>query len=149
MTGALEVTTLADLKKIREGDLVELPPFTDGTPFVAKLRRPSLIHMAKLGQIPNPLLPALDDLLDVGRETGKSGFMERLDLLMVVAKASMEEPVFEDVEPYIDPLQLLALWAYVTSGVEALVPFRAIRSIFATHAYEQAVELSTEPVPEP
>lgn len=147
MTGATEgaVTTVADLKQIQEGDKVTLPPFPDGTPFVARLRRPSLIRMAQLGQIPNPLLLALDDLMEVGRDEPRSSFLDRLELLIVVAAASLEEPKYEEVKDYIDPLQLLAIWAYVNSGVDALIPFRALRELFASRTVERAVEIAPEP----
>ena len=54
----LNVTSIEELVKASQGTLVELPPFAEGTRFVARLKRPSMLAMIKGGKIPNSLLLA-------------------------------------------------------------------------------------------
>ena len=58
----MNVTKITDLKKYAEGAVVELPPFGPGQPFVAKIKRPSLMTMAKRGEIPNSLLTTAESM---------------------------------------------------------------------------------------
>ena len=51
-----EITSLTALEQYAQGQIVELPGFGDGQPFVARLRRPSLMVLIKSGKVPNALL---------------------------------------------------------------------------------------------
>ena len=62
MNKQLIVTTLEDLANYKEGTVVELPPFGPDQPFVARLRRPSMMALAKAGKIPNALLDSANKL---------------------------------------------------------------------------------------
>lgn len=50
-----EPTTLEAILALKQEDVVELPRFASGAQFFARLRRPSIVRMCQLGQIPNPL----------------------------------------------------------------------------------------------
>lgn len=139
----LKPTSAADLKKIRREEVVELPAFLDGTPFNVMLRRPSILRMAQLGQIPNTLSAAVDEMM-AGKQEMKSDIQERAEVLTLVARAAMVEPTYEEVEDIIDTYQLDVIWHWVVYGSAMLVPFRKIREVFATHSYERAVEAETE-----
>ena len=41
------VTTIYDLQEYSRGQIVKLPDFAEGQPFVARMRRPSLLFMDK------------------------------------------------------------------------------------------------------
>ena len=59
----LKVTSIEELIKYsKEGEIVELPPFSEGKPFVARLQRPSMMELAKSGKIPNKLLTSASKL---------------------------------------------------------------------------------------
>jgi hypothetical protein len=146
-TSELVPTSLEDIKKIKTEDVIELPPFLDGTPFVAKLRRPSIARMAKDGRIPNALSAAVDELMDVSNTTPQTPLKLRVEVLELIAASALEDPTYEEVGEYLDHLQLMAIWSYVVSGVNSLIPFRAIRELFATRTYERAVEDTPEPIP--
>ena len=57
-----QVTSLEQLKQYANGNVVRLPDFAEGQPFVAKLKRPSILGMAKQGKIPNSLLVKTNEL---------------------------------------------------------------------------------------
>ncbi len=141
-------TSVEAIDKVRKGqeDVVELPAFLDGTPFIARLRRPSLFQMAKNGQFPNPLSAAVDELMS-NVQNPKTSVEDRAKVLSIVARAALEDPSFEAVEDLIDSFQMMAIWEFVMNGVNALIPFRALRGIFTDGADERAVEAAAESVP--
>lgn len=143
----IRVTTPDEIRKIKTEELVELPMFLDGTPLVVRLRRPSVLRMAQLGQIPNALSGALDDLMDMSSSEAKSPIKERAEVLAVVAEACLVEPTYEELQDVLDSTQLMAIWSWVMAGVNALEPFRAFREIFAARANERAVEDQAEQIP--
>lgn len=126
-TETLQVTNLEDLKKVRQGELVELPAFLDGTPFVVKLRRPSILRMAQLGQIPDEMQPVIDELL-MG-QSEKSSMEQRAAVYVLYASLAMEEPKFEDVEDVIDSFQLATIWHWGVFGPAMMEPFRQLRDV--------------------
>lgn len=149
----LAPTSLEELKKVNVcgEEVIELPPFVDGTPFRAKVRRPDILRMAEEGMIPNPLSAAVDELMDVNATVARTSITERATVLQIVAKASLVDPTYEDVERITgrppDHAQLMALWSYVLNGVNALIPFRSIRELFSSGVFERAVQDGPELVP--
>jgi len=134
----LKPTSLEAIKNMQREDTVELPAFLDGTPFVARLRRPSILHMVDLGQIPNELSAAVDELMGGQAQQFRTSIKDRASVLCTVAKAALQEPTYDQVEDVIDSFQLTAIWNYVISGVMALEPFRAIRSVLVSSADSRA-----------
>lgn len=64
----MAVTKLSEIKKYKDGVEVELPGWEDGSLFIAKLRRPSLMMLAAEGEIPNALLGAAAKLFNEGTD---------------------------------------------------------------------------------
>lgn len=122
----MEVTKTDDLKKFSEGEIIELPSFDDDTPFVAKLKRPSLLMLCMAGEIPNQLLGVAQELFE-GRQ--KSDIKKYADVLDVIINAAMVEPLYEDVKQYLTDMQRMAIFAYTQGGVKALIPFRKIEEL--------------------
>ena len=56
----MAVTPMKKLTKIAQGVEVELPGFLSGETFTVRLRRPSLLALAKEGRIPNGLLSCVE-----------------------------------------------------------------------------------------
>ena len=52
----LKITNVNEIKEYFEGEIVELAPFENGKPFVARVRVPSLVEIYRLGKIPNTLI---------------------------------------------------------------------------------------------
>ena len=122
----MEVTKLDDLKKFNDGEIVELPAFDDNTPFVAKLKRPSLLALCKAGAIPNQLLGAAQEIFE-GRQ--KSNIKNYADVLDVIISQALIEPAYDDVKDVLTDMQRMAIFAYTQNGIKGLLPFREIERI--------------------
>lgn len=123
------VTKIEDIKDYGVQE-VELPGFIPGEPFVVKMRRPSLIKLAKEGQIPNQLLGAAAKLFQRGMSPGNNGesFKEMGEAAYFLAKAALVEPSFEELEAAGIELtddQLIHIYLYTQKGVQMLKGFRA------------------------
>lgn len=125
------VTNIADLRSYAQGQIVELPPFAEGMPFVARLRRPSMLFLAKTGQIPNTLLAKAGQLFNVGGASLDSDDTNMLsdvyDIAMVVIKASLVSPTIDEIHEAgleLSDDQIMAIFNYTQGGIKALEQFR-------------------------
>lgn len=130
----LKVTSIDELKKMSMGEIVELPAFDENHPFVARLRRPSLLAMAKSGKIPNSLIDSANELFvngtggmankNIKQDTMMKDMFEVFDLL---CEASMVEPKYRDLEAAgitLTDEQYIFIFEYTQRGVKALENFR-------------------------
>lgn len=131
MEEQMKVTSFEDLKSYSKGQIVELPPFADGQPFVARMRRPSLMVLVKSGQIPNTLLTAANELFSGGASSFDADKLDMLSDILgiceVIAKASLIEPTYEQIKEAgldLSDDQMMAIFSYSQNGVEALKSFR-------------------------
>lgn len=127
----LKLTTLSDLEKYSKGQLVELPPFAEEQPFVARIKRPSMLQMVANGTIPNILLIKAQSLFleqTEGFDPDDENMMkEMLQILEIVAKESLLEPKYEQIKEcglQLTDDQLMFLYNYSQQGVNILEPFR-------------------------
>ena len=129
----LQVTTLADLQRYARGQLVELPPFADGQPLVVRMKRPSLMMLAKSGKIPNGLMKTASALFN-GDDLTESGMPEdemlekTYDILTLICEASLVEPNMEDFKKAgieLSDNQMIAIFNYTQQGIGALESFRS------------------------
>lgn len=126
----MHVTSFEDLKKYKEGAVVVLPDFAQGQPFVARLRRPSLLRLVKDGMIPNPLLGTVNGLFMNDGNTidfnDKEMMKKMNDVVMIVVKNSLIEPTMQEIEEAgidLTDEQKMAIYNYSQSGAEALSRF--------------------------
>lgn len=127
----MQVTTIGQLQTYSKGKVVRLPDFAEGQPFVARVRRPSMLVLAKQGKIPNSLLSTANELF-VGGGSGVDIENEKLlqdmyDVCMIVCDACLIEPTLRDIEDAgltLSDDQIMALFNYAQQGVKALEPFR-------------------------
>lgn len=127
----MQVTTIGQLQTYSKGKVVRLPDFAEGQPFVARVRRPSMLVLAKQGKIPNSLLSTANELF-VGGGSGVDIENEKLlqdmyDVCMIVCDACLIEPTLQDIEDAgltLSDDQIMALFNYAQQGVKALEPFR-------------------------
>ena len=126
----LTPTTLEQLSEYGRGALVELPPFSEGQRFVARLGRPSLVSMMRDGSIPNTLMGAAMRLFtgekedDVPVEEQTATMLQVLDIM---CHASLLEPTYEQLEAAgvkLTDQQVMFLFKYSQTGVQALTDFR-------------------------
>lgn len=126
-----KVTPIKDIMKVSKGSIVELPPFVEGEKFCAKLKRPSMLKMVKMGKIPNALLFRANELFV--QNTGSFDpsdddlMSEIFDILEVICEESFVEPTYKElldngIELTDD--QKMFVFNYSQQGVRALESFR-------------------------
>ncbi len=126
----MDITSLAQLTKYTEGQIVELPSFAEGQPFVARLRRPSMLALAKSGKIPNTLLNTANDLFmgNSGKNKLKEDYLKDVfEVLDVICNACFMEPTYAQLQEAGVELtddQYMFIFNYTQTGVKALEPFR-------------------------
>lgn len=127
----LNVTTLNDLEAYSQGQVVELPPFAEGMPFVARLRRPSMLAMMKSGKIPNTLLSAANALFagttPTTAKNDENAYKEVFDVIEILVESSLLSPTLEDLKlagVELTDDQLMFIFNYAQRGVKALETFR-------------------------
>lgn len=123
-----KVTTIDDLKEYAKGQVVELPAFGDGQPLVVRMKRPSLMVLAKSGKIPNKLLKTATELFN-GTDNDVDDFdalSKTFELLEIICEASLVEPKYHDFKTAgieLSDEQLIAIFNYTQRGIEALNSF--------------------------
>lgn len=129
----LRVTSIEDLQTYAKGAVVELPPFADGQPFVARLRRPSMLALVKSGKIPNELLQSANELFmgkpSVKREDkfDQSAMSRMFDVFDIMCEASFIEPTYKqlcDAGIELTDDQYTFIFNYSQAGIKALNSFR-------------------------
>lgn len=125
------ITSLEELRNYAQGDIVELPPFAEGRPFVARLQRPSMMGLVKEGKIPNTLLVKANELFSDGLasldEQDENALSQLFDLMDTICEASFVEPTYEQIKSTgikLTDEQLLFVFNYGQAGVKALESFR-------------------------
>ena len=127
----LKVTSITDIRGYAGGSVVRLPDFGPGQPFVARLRRPSLLVMVMSGKIPNSLIEQATNLFAKGANSmvgqGKNTLGEMCEIIDVVIESALVEPSLKDIKDANIELtdeQKMAIFSYTQSGVKALEQFR-------------------------
>lgn len=130
----LKVTTIDELIGYSKGQLVELPAFAEGQPFVARLIRPSLLDMVADGTIPNPLISTANKLfmsgvssIDEKSEVDMKNFITLMDNICRRALVEPRYDLLEDNGIKLTDEQRAAIMNYVQHGVKALDSFRLKR----------------------
>lgn len=127
----MNITTLADLQSYAAGTIVRFPDFAEGQPFVARVRRPSMLVLAKQGKIPNTLLTAAGELFSKGG-AGMDADSENMlsdvyGICEVIARASLIQPTYDEIQQAgmeLSDDQIMAIFNYTQNGVKALESFR-------------------------
>lgn len=125
------VTPLSDIVKMSKGEVVELPGFKSDQKVYFRLTRPSMLMLAKTGQIPNSLLSRAADLFSKGSRSFSNDdgdvLAESYDVLSSIAAAAMVEPTMEQLTSNgvrLTDEQLMAIFNYTQNGVNSLNQFR-------------------------
>lgn len=125
----MEITSLTSLEQYAQGQVVQLPSFAEGQPFIARLRRPSLLILIKSGRIPNTLLATANSLFAGNGINTKdpSALADVVGVMDVICEASFLEPTWEQIQKAGVELtddQYMAIFNYSQQGIKALEPFR-------------------------
>lgn len=128
----LKITSFEELKNYAAGEVVELPAFAENRPFVARIRRPSMMALVKRGKIPNSLLKSANELFSSGitgafDEENEAALSQMFDLMDVICEASFVEPTYQQIKESgvtLTDEQLMFVFNYSQAGVKALESFR-------------------------
>ena len=127
----IQVTSIADIVKMAKGEIVELPGFKSNQKVYFRLVRPSMLMLAKTGQIPNSLLSRAADLFSKGSRSFNNDdgdvLAESYDVLNSIARAAMVEPTMDQLTSNgvsLTDEQLMAIFNYTQNGVNSLSQFR-------------------------
>lgn len=127
----MSITTLADLQSYAAGTIVRFPDFAEGQPFVARVRRPSMLVLAKQGKIPNTLLTAAGELFSKGGSgmdvDNENMLSDIYGICEVIARASLIQPTYDEIQQAgmeLSDNQIMAIFNYTQNGVKALESFR-------------------------
>jgi len=131
MLSEAQITTMDRLRSYVQTAIVQLPDFADGQPLIVKVKRVSMLALAKVGKIPNALLQQANDLFRGSgntRQTEKSNPMaDMYDICRIMAESCLVSPSLAEIEESgleLTDAQLVALFHFTQKGVKALEPFR-------------------------
>lgn len=128
-TTSMDITSLDSLQEYGRGAIVQLPSFAENQPFVARLRRPSMMALAKSGKIPNALLSTANSLFIKGGvdAANESVMQDVLSVVDVLCAAAFVEPTYEQIQDAgveLTDEQYMFIFNYTQQGIKALQPFR-------------------------
>lgn len=130
----LKPTDVSSLQSYAKGAVVELPPFGPDQPFIARIKRPSLLMLVKAGKIPNTLLAKASEMFSNGSRAldpdDKQMMSEVFDIIDIMAQACLVEPSYQDIKDAgleLSDDQLMFIFNYSQNGVKALEQFRKVK----------------------
>lgn len=128
-TKSMDITSLDSLQEYGRGAIVQLPSFAENQPFVARLRRPSMMALAKSGKIPNALLTTANSLFIKGGvdAADESVMKDVLSVVDVLCAAAFVEPTYKQIQDAgveLTDEQYMFIFNYTQQGIKALQPFR-------------------------
>lgn len=128
---AIGITSITDLHSYAAGVVIRLPDFAEGQPFVARVRRPSMLVLAKQGKIPNTLLTSAGELFAKGGNgldaDNENMLGDMYDIMHIICEASLIQPSLSEIESAgltLSDDQMMAIFNYSQAGVKALESFR-------------------------
>lgn len=131
----LQITSLEQLKKVKQTQIINLGKFEDGTEFIAELKRPDLLAFMTEGKIPNTLLQEAAEVFN-----GKTATMDKAtiendttalkqlgELLEFLCEETLVNPSYSEIKSIgiTLPLEMkTTILTYVQAGIEGLKSFR-------------------------
>lgn len=126
-----KVTSIQELLSYKNGEIVKLPAFAEGQEFYARLKRPSMLALAKTGKIPNELLYSANSLFNNTTErlanVDENMMSHIYDVLDVLCEAAFVEPTWKELKDNgieLSDDQILFIFSYSQMGVKSLESFR-------------------------
>lgn len=130
----MQITSLEQLKQIKVTEIIELPPFDDGTPLNVEVRKPNMMQLITSGKIPNTLLSSAMDMFNgkAGEKMVKASnnitdLKDLVGMMQVIAEASLVRPTYKEIKDLgidLTDNQLMGILMYSQGGVKALEGFR-------------------------
>lgn len=145
-----KVISIEQLKQYANGQLVELPPFAEGQPFVVRMKRPSIMVLVKTGKVPNRLITMANQLFLGSKKMDEKNaklLPEMFEVFDAIVEASLVEPKYSEIKGAGIELtddQLMAIFNYTQSGVKALERFHNESAANLSAVNEQEVLKATK-----
>lgn len=121
----MQITSLDQLKKKAQGELIELPGW-DEESFVARVKRVSMLGLASKGKIPNALLSSAQKIF-TSRVDEETTLEDISGVMKVIAEETLVEPSMDQLKEIgleLTDEQLTSLLNYSQMGVKSLERFR-------------------------
>lgn len=136
----MKITSIDELRAMSEGELVELPPFVQGHPFIARLKRPSMMKLVEQGKIPNSLIKTATDLFNGTVKESEANvedlMPQMLSIMEIMAEATFVDPKWSDIKAAgveLTDEQMIFVFNYTQSGVQQVAPFPEDTEGVASH----------------
>lgn len=124
----MAITSLDEIRAANAPQEVELSGWEPDKPFRCKLRRPRLYEMAAAGEIPNPLLPVVEDLfMQNTAALANRSVEEQSKALLALARLALVEPTADEIHEagaVLTDDQLLEIYTFILGGAAVLAGFR-------------------------
>lgn len=126
-----KISTIQELLEVSKGEVVELPPFREGTTFVVRMKRPSMMNLVKTGKIPNSLVKSASKLFN-GKgvdDRSNTAMSQAFEVFEALCEAALVEPTYVDIKEAgieLTDEQMMAIFNYTQRGLQALEPFRRV-----------------------
>lgn len=93
-----KITSLDQLRQYAAGQIIELPAFSEDQPFVARIKRPSMLALAKANKIPNSLLLTANNLFaGAGVDKKKpEALKDVFSVLVSSARLAFVDPTYQE-----------------------------------------------------
>lgn len=134
----MQITTIEQLQAVKKTQIIELPGFDDGTPFICEVKKPNMMQLISSGKIPNSLLAVAMDLFNNNggktmkkAETDAKSLKELVGMMNIIADSTLLNPSYETLKKAgieLNDDQLMALLIFSQNGVKALENFRMQRT---------------------
>lgn len=135
MTKELKVTSLEDLKKISNTDIVELGEFDNGLMLTVEMKKLNVFNLVKSNKLPNSLLSMGTELVDsptaiftnMAAEDPKV-VKDALNMAEIIMEQTFVNPKYKDITKVVELTseQINCAIAYAMGGMKALEGFRNI-----------------------
>ena len=130
----MQITSLEQLQSIKQSEIIELPPFEDGTPLNVEVKKPNMMQLITSGKIPNTLLSVAMEMFNgkTGQKMEKaadniSDLKDLVGMMNIIAEASLVRPTYKEIKSLgidLTDNQLMGLLMYSQGGIKALENFR-------------------------
>lgn len=140
----MEVTNIDYIKKISDGQVIEITGWEEDIPFICKVKRVSLLNLVSKGRIPNSLLGPVMALFDGDKEkVDKIDAKQMADIIEIFCSGTLVNPSYEEVGDYLTDTQRTELFNFAQGGLKQLESFRnqredTISDINSTRLQEEA-----------
>jgi len=128
----LQISRIEDILEDAGEKVVELPGWSSAKPFVAKLRRVSLLDKMREGKIPNHLVGAVMELYQTATVKSSGNMKVLAETMLYIAGLALVEPTMQALTEAgieLTDLQVTKIYTFAMQGVDALRPFRPVKGV--------------------